>query len=148
MGEIKSAWEKAMERVEKLGKPSEEELRALEYIPLGNVLAARHLKEPNFDLESELTHYKGSGIRKYIVQGCQEILIRNITLPRNDQTKETTKKAMAGIKLIKQNQNQLQSIFERIENLFNYYEQARQQTFLELRQNFEAKLQEMTKAVQ
>ena len=148
MGEIKSAWEKAMEKVEKLDKPSEEELKSLEYVPSGNALAARYLKEPKFDLEAELARYKGSGVRKYIIQGIQEILIRNIALPRNDQTKETAKKAMAGIKLIKQNQNQLQSVFDRIDSLFNYYEQARQQAYLQLRQNFENKLQEVTKAMQ
>ena len=65
MSEMKSAWEKAMEKIEKLGKPSDEELKQLEHIPAGNRLAARFLKEENFDLDSELTKYKGTGIRKY-----------------------------------------------------------------------------------
>ncbi len=148
MGEIKSAWEKALEKVEKLGKPSEEELKSLEYVPLGNTLAARYLKEADFDLETELVRYKGSGVRKYIIEGIQEILIRNIVLPRNEQHKELTKKAMNGLKLIKQNQKQLQSVFDLIENLFHYYEQARRQAYWQLRQNFEDKLQEVTKAIQ
>ncbi len=148
MGEIKSAWEKAMERVGKLGKLSEEELRSLEYVPLGNTLAARYLKEENYDLDAELTKYKGSGVRKYIIQGIQEILIRNIALPQDNRAKETTKKAMSGLKLIKQNRNRLEAVFDLINNLFNYYEQARQQTYTQLRQNFEAKLQEVTRAVQ
>ncbi len=63
MGEIKSAWEKAMEKVEKLGKPSEEELKQLEYVPAGNRLAARYLKEKTFDLDAELIKYKGTGAR-------------------------------------------------------------------------------------
>lgn len=148
MGEIKSAWEKAMEKVDKLGKPSEEELKSLEYIPLGNSLAACYLKEEDYDLEAELAKYKGSGIRKYIIQGVQEILLRNILLPRNNQSKETTKRAMVGLRLVKQNQNRLEAVFDLINNLFNYYEQARQQTYMQLRQNFEDKLQEVTKAVQ
>lgn len=148
MGEIKSAWEKALERVEKLGKPSEEELKSLEYIPLGNSLAARYLKEEDYDLEAELAKYKGSGIRKYIIQGAQEILLRNILLPRNNQSKETTKRAMAGLRLIKQNRNRLEAIFDLINNLLSYYEQARQQTYMQLRQNFETRLQEVTRAVQ
>jgi len=147
MGEIQSAWEKAMEKVDKLGKLSEEELKSLEYVPLGNSLAARYLKE-NYDLDAELTRYKGSGVRKYIIQGIQEILIRNIALPRDNRAKETTKKAMSGLKLIKQNRNRLEAVFDLINNLFNYYEQARQQTYIQLRQNFEAKLQEVTRAVQ
>lgn len=148
MGEIKSAWEKAMEKVEKLGKPSEEELKSLEYIPLGNTLAARYLKEDKNDLDAELTKYKGSGVRKYVIQGVQEILIRNINLPRDNRAKEITKRAMSGLRLIKQNKNQVDTIFGLINNLFSYYEQARQQTYMQLRQNFEAKLQEATRAVQ
>lgn len=148
MGEIKSAWEKAMEKVEKLGKPSEEELKSLEYIPLGNTLAARYFKEEKYDLDAELTKYKGSGVRKYVIQGVQEILIRNINLPRDNRAKEIAKRAMSGLRLIKQNKNQVDTIFGLINNLFSYYEQARQQTYMQLRQNFEAKLQEATRAVQ
>lgn len=148
MEEIKSAWEKAMEKVEKLGKASEEELRRLEYIPLGNILAAQYLKEEDYDLNAELTKYKGSGARKHIIQGIQEILIRNITLPRDNRAKETTKRAMVGIRLIKENKNQLQAVFDLMNNLFNYYEQARQQTYIQLKQNFEVRFQEVTKAVQ
>lgn len=148
MEEIKSAWEKAMEKVEKLGKASEEELKRLEYIPLGNILAAQYLREEDYDLGAELTKYKGTGIRKYIIQGIQETLIRNIALPRDNRAKETTKRAMVGIRLIKENKNQLQAVFDLMNNLFNYYEQARQQTYIQLRQNFEVKFQEVTKAVQ
>ena len=43
MSEMKSAYEKAMEKVEKLGKPTEEELKKLEYIPIGNAIAASRL---------------------------------------------------------------------------------------------------------
>ncbi len=148
MGEIKSAWEKAMEKVDKLGKPTEEELKSLEYVPLGNTLAAHYLKEERYNLDAELTKYKGSGIRKYVLQGIQEILIRNINLPRDERTKEINKKSMAGLKLLKQNRNQLDTVYGLIDNLFRYYEQARQQAYMQLRQNFEAKLQEATRAAQ
>ena len=148
MSEMKSAWEKAMEKVEKLGKPSDEELKQLEHIPAGNRLAARFLKEENFDLDSELTKYKGTGIRKYILQGAEEIFLRNITLPRSEQAKQTITKAMAGIRLLKENKNQLEAIFERVNNLLNYYEQALTQNYTQFKQNFEAKLPEISQALQ
>jgi len=43
MGEIKSAFERAMERVEKLEKPSEEEVLKWKYVPEGQKLAAEYL---------------------------------------------------------------------------------------------------------
>ncbi len=148
MSEMKSAWEKAMERVEKLGKPSDDELKQLEHVPIGNRLAARYLKQENYDLDAELTKYKGTGIRKYIIQGVEEIFLRNIVLPRNEQAKQTITRAMAGIRLLKENKNQLEAIFDRINNLLTYYEQARQQTYMQFKQNFEAKLQEASQALQ
>ncbi len=148
MTEMKSAWEKAMEKVEKLGKPTEEELKKLEYVPAGNTLAARFLQDEKFDLDAELTKYKGSGGRQFVIQGTQEILLRNISLPHNEHDKKVTLRAMAGIKIIKDNKKQVDVIFERINNLLTYYEQARQQAFSQFKKNFEAKLQELSKTLQ
>ena len=148
MSEMKSAWEKAMEKVDKLGKPTEEELKKLEYIPIGNNVAARYIQEEDYDLDAALTKYKGQGIRQYIVQGAQEIFIRNIILPHTDHDKKVISRAMDGIKLIKENKNKLDSIYDRINNLLSYYEQAYQQTFLQFKKDFEAKLQEAGPAIQ
>jgi hypothetical protein len=55
---------------------------------------------------------------------------------------------MAGIKLIKENKNKLDAIYDRINNLLTYYEQAYQQTFQQFKKNFEMKLQESGAALQ
>ena len=148
MGEMKSAWEKALEKAEKLGKPSDEELKQIEHIPTGNMLAAKFLQEEKFDLDAELTKYKGSGVRQYIIQGAQEIFMRNITLPHNEHDKKVTSKSMEGIKLIKENKKQLDAIYERVNNLLSYYEQARQQAFAQFKKDFETKLKEASQALQ
>ncbi len=148
MSEMKSAWERAMERVEKLGKPSEEELKRLEHIPTGNMLAAKYLHEENFDLDAELNKHKGTGIRQYIIQGAEEIFLRNITLPHDEQAKMTLSKSLKGIRLLKENKKQLDVIIDRINNLLSYYEQARQQTFAQFKKTFESKLEEISKTLQ
>ena len=148
MSEMKSAWEKAMEKVEKLGKLSEEELKQLEYQPAGNKLAAKYLQETGYNLDAELTKYKGTGVRKYVLQGAQEIFLRNIVLPKNEHDMQATRRAMAGLRLLKENKNLLDSILDRITNLLNYYGQARQQTYLQFKKGFEAKLQETNQAMQ
>ncbi len=148
MSEMKSAREKAMERVEKLGKLTEDELKLLECVPVGNRLAARYLQEADFNLDVELMKYKGTGLRKYIAKGAQEIFLSNIILPQNERDKQNTKRAMAGLRLVKENRNQLETILDRLTNLLNYYEQARQQTYLQFKKGFEAKLQEASQALQ
>ncbi|MFC1846137.1 hypothetical protein ACFLYM_01825 [Chloroflexota bacterium] len=148
MSEMKSAWEKAMEKAEKLGKPSTEELKRLEHIPTGNMLAAQYLQNDNYDLNAELTKYKGSGARNYVIEGIQEILLRNITLPHDEHAQKVISRAMEGIKMIKENTKQLDVIYERINNLLDYYNQARQQSFTQFKQNFESKLQELSQSLQ
>jgi hypothetical protein len=148
MGEMKSAWERALEKVEGMGKLTEDEAKHIEYLPAGNRLAAKYLENTEFDLNAELTKYKGTSARKHIIQGAEEIFVRNITLTYHEKAKQTTRRAMAGIKILKENKGQLDAIYERIENLLNYYEQARQQTFTQFKQGFEAKLQSTAAALQ
>ncbi len=148
MSEMKSAWEKAMEKVEKLGKLTEDEIKRFECVPVGNKLASKYLKETNFNLDAELTKYKGTGLRKYIAQGAQEIFLHNIILPQSEQDKQVVTRAMTGLRIAKENKNQLESILDRITNLLNYYEQARQQAFVQFKKDFETKLPETSQALQ
>jgi hypothetical protein len=148
VGEMKSAWEKAQEKVKKLGNLTEEEIRQLECVPVGNKLAAKYLQDTNYNLDAELTKYKGTGLRKYIAQGAQEIFMHNIILPQNERDKEIIKQAIAGLRIVKENKNQLATIIDRITNLLNYYEQARQQTYTQFKKGFEARLQESSQALQ
>ncbi len=148
MSEMKSAREKAMEKVEKLGKLTEDEIKRFECVPVGNKLASRYLQDADFNLDAELTKYKGTGLRKYIAQGAQEIFLHNIILPQSERDKQVTKRAVAGLRIAKENKNQLETILDRITNLLNYYEQASQQTYSQFKKGFEAKLQETTQTLQ
>jgi len=148
MGEIKSAWEKAMEKVEKLGKPSEDELKRLEHIPAGNAIAAKYLNIEDFNIDAEITRYKGTGIRPYIIEGAMETLLRNITLPHSEREKYLTNRALDGIRIIKDNKKQLDAIYEHIKNIISYYEQTRQHTFAQFKKEFEAKLKESGEMLQ
>jgi hypothetical protein len=148
MGEIKSAFEKAMEKVEKMGKPSEEELKRLQHFPAGNALAAKYLNDEKFNLDAELGKYKGSGARQYIIDGAMEIFLRNITLPHDEREKMLTGRALTGIRMIKENKKQLDTIFEHIKNIIGYYEQTRQHTFAQFKKDFETKIKESPQMLQ
>ncbi|MDO8490931.1 MAG: hypothetical protein Q7T04_02815 [Dehalococcoidia bacterium] len=141
MGEIKSAFEKAMERVEKLGKATPEELAKLESLPLGNGLAARFLREPDFDLKGELAKFPEPK-RKFVTEGARETFLSNIVLPQTGPGRESTKRAMQGVLNLKTNKAKAQAVVAKMEHLLNYYEQARQQTYAKLKEAFEAKLRE------
>jgi len=144
MGDIKSAREIAMEKVEKLEGATDEERLKWKYIPEGERLAARYLKE-GCDLASELGKYEEK-VKSSVIEGAGEILIRNIDLPKDNLTKRTNRRAMDGLKTIKSDKVSVENVFSKIRRIFNHYveqgEQQRKQTYETFKAEFEAKVQQ------
>jgi hypothetical protein len=144
MGEIKSAFEKAMEKVEKLEKPSEEELRRWKYTPEGEKLATRYLRD-ECSLVIEFARQDESG-KRYIAEGAQEALLRNIDLPKNKVIKEKNKKVMEGLKALKSNKVGVENVYSKMRGIFEHYEQQgegqRKQAYERLKTSFEIKIQQ------
>ncbi len=141
---IKSAREIAREKLEKLGEPTEEERLKWKYVPQGEELAARYLKE-DCNLVVELSRYE-KNVKKYVIEGAAEILIRNISLPKNDLAKKNNRKVMDGLKLLKSDKVKVENVYSRIRYLFNHYaeqgEQQRKQAYQSLKTELEAKIQQ------
>jgi len=144
MGDIKSAREIAMEKVEKLGEATDEERLRWKYVPEGERLAARYVKE-DINLVVKLSKYE-ENIKRYIVEGAAEILIRNINLPKDDLTKKNNRRAMDGLKSLKSDKVGVENVFSKMRRIFNHYveqgEQQRKQAYESLKTEFEAKLQQ------
>ena len=144
MGDIKSAVEIAMEKVEKLGKASDEERLRWKYVPEGEKLAARYIKL-DCNLVDELSQYE-ENIKRYIIEGAGDILVRNINLPKSDIAKRNNKRAMDGLKVLKSNKVDVENVYSKIRRLFNHYieegEQQRKQAYEALKAEFGAKIQQ------
>ena len=144
MGEIKSAAEIAREKVEKLGEVTEEERLKWKYVPEGEKLAARYIKEDR-NLAAELDKYEEKA-RKYVTEGASDILIRNINLPKNDIAKRTNKKAMEGLKTVKNDKVAVENVFSKMRHVLDHYvqegEQQKRQAYESLKADFEAKIQQ------
>ncbi len=144
MSDIKSAREIAMEKVEKLGKVTDEERLKWKYVPEGERLAAKYIQKGS-DLAAELSKYEENATR-YIVEGATDILIKNINLPKDDLTKRNNKRAMDGLKSLKRDKVNAENVYSKIRHLFNHYmeqgEQQRKQAYETLKTEFEAKVQQ------
>ena len=145
--EIKSALEIAMEKVEKLGEVTEEERLRWKNVPLGEKLAARYLKQ-NLNLLAELGKFDEDA-KKYVIEGIQDVLIRNIELPRNDYSRKKNKRVMDGVKLLKKDKVGVENAFSRMRRIFDHYveqgEQQRKQAYESLKADFEARIQQALK---
>jgi hypothetical protein len=144
MADIKSAREIAQEKIEKIGEATTEERLRWKYVPEGEKLAAKYLKQ-NVNLSAELNNYE-ENIVPYVKEGINDILIRNINLPSSDIAKKNNKKAMEGIKSLKKDKVGVENIYSKMRNIFNHYaeqgEQQRRQAYQQLKTEFEAKVQQ------
>jgi len=144
MGDIKSALEIAMEKVEKLGEATEEERLKWQYVPEGERLAARYLRQ-DCNLVAELGQYQGD-VKKYIIEGAEEILIRNMELPKDDLAKRKNRQAMDGLKIVKGDKVSVENVYSKLRRIFDHYlkqgEQQKKQAYERLKAEFEARIQE------
>jgi hypothetical protein len=145
MGEIKSAAEIAREKIARLGEATEEERLKWKYGPEGDKLAARYLKESNFNIVGQLEKYEEKA-RKLVTRGVNDILLRNISLPRNEAARRTNKKAMEGLKALKNDKVAVENVFSKIRHVLDHYiengETQKKQAYDNLKQEFEAKIQQ------
>ena len=147
MGEMKSAWQIAMEKADKLGKVSPDELNSIKYVPEGNRIASLFILDEKSDLLSELAKFPAGDAARFIKKGIDEILVRNITLPRNDEDTRKTNRAMAGLRLIKENKKQLESVLGLVNTLVNQYQVALQQTYAEFKKKAEVTIQQASRTM-
>jgi hypothetical protein len=144
MGEIKSAREIAMEKIDKLGEATEEERLEWKFVPEGERLAAKYLKN-DIQLASEFSKYDKKTI-KFVSKGISNILIKNITLPKDEIAKKSNKLAMDGIKAVKNEKTQVEEILNQIRHIFTHYseqgEKQSKQAYAALKADFQAKLEQ------
>ena len=141
---IKSAREIALEKIEKLGQATEEERLGWKYLPQGEALGAKYLRDDS-NLLAELSQYQ-ENVKKYLIRGAVEVLIRNIGLPKNEAAKKKNKKIMDGLKLLKNDKVGVENIYSKMRYLFTHYdeqgEQQRRQAYQSLKTELEARIQQ------
>jgi len=144
VADIKSAFEIAMEKANKIEAATPEEKLQWKFQPQGEQLAVKYLKD-DLNLAAELGKFQNSE-KKYVVQGMMNVLTRGIDLPKNEAVNKTTRKAMDGIKLIKQDKARVENVFNKIRYILNHYtkegEQQKRQAYEQVKAQFVAKLQQ------
>ena len=135
MGDIKSAFERAWERAEKI-EVTQDKVRELEYQPEGARMAALFLKEEGYDLEKALDESPAEK-RPHLRAGAEATFLSNITLPRNSRSRREMERAMAGLQLLKKDKSRLSHVAARIDGFFAAYERTRQSLFEQLKREVE-----------
>ncbi|MFH0847082.1 MAG: hypothetical protein V1894_03360 [Chloroflexota bacterium] len=144
MSDIKSAWEIAQEKLAQIGAPTPEERLEWKYVPEGEKLAAKFLKD-DVNLEAELNKYADDNVRKYVARGLAGVLIKNIDLPRNDAVKKTNKRVMDALKGIRKDKVATENVFSKIRRVFSHYvgpgEEQRKEAYDQMKLDFARRFQ-------
>jgi hypothetical protein len=144
MSDIKSAFEIAMEKMKDIGEVTEAERFKWRYVPEGEKLAARYIRE-DYNLVAELAKYEEIA-KEYVVAGAAGVLVKNINLPRDELVQKNNKRAMDCLKTLKRDKVGVENVYSRIRHIFDHYvgtgEQQRKQTFEALKQEFAVKIQQ------
>ncbi len=144
MGEIKSALEIAMEKAERLGKASKEELEKERWQSKGKKIAAQYINGEIESLRQELEKLPPGEIQEAI-SGAVEVLIRNIILPRDKFQWDNIKKAISGLTDLKG--TSVRQVTDRIVELLKMYEHTVNQYQEQVKAQFQAKLGGLQQAI-
>jgi len=137
--EIKSTLEIALEKAEKIGKASKEELQLLEIKESAQKLAAKFLREKMTNFEEELQKFlenKNSQQKKVILQSMVDIFLKNIVLPKTEYQLEDSKKAVEGLKIMFKRVPEFSKVTQQVERLLKEYYNHKESIYNELIKRF------------
>ncbi|MGQ9557117.1 MAG: hypothetical protein ACUVTU_04075 [Desulfurispora sp.] len=143
---IKTAWEKALERMQQMPPVAPGELARLEYMPQGHRLGARFMQEKQLNLKKTLAEVPDAQ-KPYVLEGVQEALLLQLVLPEREEQMETNRRAMEGLLILKQGSPEMVTLLNELEYLFNYYQQALQQTRAGFEREFAARSRQVRRTM-
>ncbi|HHI97610.1 MAG TPA: hypothetical protein ENJ96_07130 [Thermodesulfatator atlanticus] len=144
--EIKSTLEIVLEKVEKLGKASKEELRREELIKEGRRLAAKFLNEKDFSLLKALAAVKPED-KPLILRGVVDTLVRNIVFPRDEHAIAEIERALLGLEQVFAAFPQVKQLTAEIKKLLLLFYQQQKQIYEQFKQQFKAQFSEVEEAL-
>lgn len=146
MAEIKSAIELALEKAERYGKASKEELAASKYQEQGRQLAVQYLKGEG-DLEAGVQGLSPEA-QPAARAAAKEVFLRNIGLPRNGDPESRLERALAGMLLVAGDRKAMARHQEELGQLLQQFLQFRTKALQQLKARFTAALPQMERAME
>jgi hypothetical protein len=146
MAEIKSTMEKVMERAARMGAGPVADLGAEERLKDGMRLGAAWLRGEATDLAQRLAALEVPA-RGQVRQGVVQALLRNIFLPRDAEQIGQATKAMEGLVVVGQSNDELLMVFGEMKKILDHYLQHRDQLKQQLEGQFARQMEMMEKTL-
>ncbi len=148
--EIRSTLEIALEKAEKIGKASKEELELEKIKEQAKKLAAKFMENQKVNLKEELislTIDKSDIFKKAAFKSALEVFLKNIVLPRGESQLQNAKIALQGIKSLFQNVPEVEKLCAEVERLLKEYYQNLFTIYEELKKRLAAGVEDLEKVL-
>jgi len=146
LAEIKSALELALEKAEQYGRATKEELTRDQYRDQGRQLAVNFLKDGG-DLEAEIFSLPAPA-QDEARAAVKEVLLRNITLPRNGELESRMAQALAGLMLVARDKKAMARQKAVLEQRMETFLQVRNNALQQLKARFGAGIDQKQRALE
>jgi hypothetical protein len=146
LAEIKSALELALEKAERYGKASAEEMAAEQYKEQGHQLAVQYLKGEG-ELASDLKNLP-SQVQAAVKLATKEVFLRNIGLPRENSIDPRQDRALEGLVLVAENPKNMARLQTELEQIMQQYLQIRSNALQQLKGRFAGGVEQMQRAME
>ncbi|HZE21339.1 MAG TPA: DUF6657 family protein [Desulfobaccales bacterium] len=146
MAEIKSALELALEKAEKYGRASPEEMALRQHQDQGRQLAVLFLKGEG-DLEADLKKIP-SMAQAAVRQAIKEVFLRNLALPRENTVDPRQDLALEGLLLVAGNRKAMAQLQAEMEQIFQQFIQIRNNARQQLKARYAAGAGQLQKAME
>jgi hypothetical protein len=146
MGEIKSAWELALERTRDI-ESDPEGLRRHEAETDGKRLYARLRNGEDVDVQKAIKE-QPKDRRKAMRRGLFNVALENLTLPRNEGEMENVDVAERVLGELVRDRGALKSLLSQVRQFFSQYLDDRRQLTEQLRKQYEPRMKQMEQQYQ
>ncbi len=146
MAEIKSALELALEKAERYGKASKEEMAAAQYQDQGRQLAVKFLRGEG-DLEAEIKNLAPEA-REAARTAVKEVFLRSVGVPRNGEVDERLERSLDGLLLAAADPKEMTRCRAELQQLLQQFLQFRNNAMQQLKARFAPSLVQTQRAME
>jgi len=147
VAEIKSALELALEKAEQYGKASKDDLRQDKFKEQGRQWAVQYLKEDEVDLDKQLSSLPAEGQASARL-AIKEVLLRNITLPKDDTLDSRLNRALEGMMACAADKKGMSRLKQEIDQILQQFLMSRTAAYKQLKTQFSQTLGSYTRALE
>ena len=150
MGEIKSTLEIALEKAEKIGKASKEELELERLKEEAKRVAAKFMESQDIDLKEKLFSLvkdKPNKFKKAVLESAIDVFLRNIILPVTQTQLKNAQIAVDGLRNLFKHVPEIENLCRELERFIQQYNENITKIYEELKERFSGGLEDLEKAL-